>query len=193
MKKEEFVSINEKEAWGGLKNASVHTAAVGARIADNRSRDFGIFGDRITIVGEKKTAEMLRKWVFGTRIQRAIKKNTHFSYYGIGKDANSWSASAHLKGVMLSLNVLCCGEYVQMQAYADRIAGPIDVVPLVDENNVLCWEIVMQRKVAGDGVINENVFGNWPRIYAETKDSAMEMLLDYISNELDGRADIWPV
>ena len=80
MKSTERISFNENENWGGLENASLHTAAVGARIADNRRREFGVFQDRITVVGEKKVAMMLQKWALGRRTLHAIKKHTRFSF-----------------------------------------------------------------------------------------------------------------
>lgn len=45
------ISMNEKEAWGGLKISSDHKAGVGIRMADNPQRDFGVFSNRITCVG----------------------------------------------------------------------------------------------------------------------------------------------
>ena len=40
--------------------------------------------------------------------------------------------------------------------------------------------------------MNGNVVGaDWPKIHADSKDSAMSLLLDYIGNELEGKDDLW--
>ena len=182
MKDAERISFNEKENWGGLENASLHTAAVGARIADSRRREFGVFADRITVVGEKKVAMMLQKWALGRRTLNAIKKHTRFSFYGPGHDENTWMSGETKNGVIISLTVRCCGEYVYLKAYADKVDGPIDLLPAKDENGEVCWEIVMNGNVVG---------ADWPKIHADSKDSAMSLLLDYIGNELEGRDDLW--
>lgn len=60
MKKEaEKVDINRRENWGCLKNPDDHVAAFGARFADNRYREFGIFGNRMTLIGEDTVAYRL--------------------------------------------------------------------------------------------------------------------------------------
>jgi hypothetical protein len=182
MKTAERISYNEKENWGGLEDAHMHTAAVGARIADNRSREFGVFPDRITVVGDKKVAAMLQKWALGKRTLQAVKKHTRFSFYGQGHDENTWMSGGTKNGVIISLIVRCCGEYVYLKAYADKVDGPIDLLPSKDENGESCWEIVMNGNVVGP---------DWPKIHADSKDSAMSLLLDYIGNELEGKGDLW--
>lgn len=176
--KNERLSVNEKENWGGLVDAALHTAAIGARIADSRHRDFMFFPDRMTVVGDGRTARMLEKWALGKKMIKAIKKNTRFSYYGRCKDENWWSTSTTLKGVHLVLSVRCCGEYVHLAAYADKLTGMLDVIHTVDEENLPCWDVL----VGGEG-------GDFPRIYAGSREDAMEILVDYVRNELAGRRD----
>ena len=120
-KKEERISYNEQENWGGLVNPRDHDAAYGARFADNRKREFGIFGDRATLIGENGIAEKLEKLILSKKVQRDIKMNTRFSYYGNDEDRNSWSSTYKIgKDIDVELDVLCSGEYVYVRAYADR-------------------------------------------------------------------------
>ena len=72
MKDAERISFNENENWGGLENASLHTAAVGARIADSRRREFGVFADRITVRRAKGAVAEVRSYVEETMLTSPI-------------------------------------------------------------------------------------------------------------------------
>ena len=114
-----IVSINERENFGMLQSPRTHDAAVGIRIADNRSRDFGIFSDRITVIGEEKLAMRLRMWLLRDRTLKLIKKNVPFVFDGNGEE---WSYDTSLgKDVDVKLNVICRGEYCYVAAYADLV------------------------------------------------------------------------
>lgn len=129
MKKEPVkVDINRLENWGRLENPDDHAAAFGARFADSRSREFGVFGNRMTLIGEEKVAHRLERLILSKKVIKDIKKNTRFSYYGGDKppydDANSWSTTYEMgKSFEVSLDVRCAGEYVYVRAYADCVNG----------------------------------------------------------------------
>lgn len=119
------IEINRQGNWGHLENPDDHVAAFGARFADNRCRDFGIFGNRMTLIGEEAVAHRLERLILSKKVIKDIKKNTGFSYYGGDKppydDANSWSTTYKMgKSFEVSLDVRCAGEYVYVRAYADR-------------------------------------------------------------------------
>lgn len=179
MKMPETVWINANENWGGLVDPKTHDAAIGARFADNKARDFGIFGDRITIVGEKKVADRLKKWLFSKKILDKIRCNTSFVW---GTDGNGWASRFTIgKNIGVTLDVWCAGEYVQVRAYADKMpSGMLDVVPTKDKDGEACFRAVM--------VDRPGVCG--PLIYANNQVDAMYMLLDYVANELDGAEDL---
>lgn len=113
----EILKINMAENWGGLVNPEQHAAAVGARLADNRSRDFGVFGDRITVVGREDVAKKLHRWLFSKKTLKAIAKASCFV----------WSGDAVERDLDLPLNkdykahiyIRCAGEYCYVAAYAD--------------------------------------------------------------------------
>lgn len=115
-----LISINESENWGNLVNPRQHIAAVGARLADNRSRDFGVFGDRITVVGQEDVAEKLHKWLFGRKTLKAIAKMTRYVWDG-DADENEWYPISLGKKYEVRLHVRCCGEYCHVAAYADKV------------------------------------------------------------------------
>lgn len=120
MKKNERISINEKERWGGLVDPEKHVAAVGARIIDNRRRAFEFCGDRMTEVGDEKVVALLRKWAYGKLMMNRIRKNTRFDYDLSG--VNTWEMTdviGRKKDIVAYLKVRCAGEYVYLQAYAD--------------------------------------------------------------------------
>lgn len=124
----DMIEINRKENWGSLENPDNHAAAFGARFADSRSREFGIFGNRMTLIGEEKVAHRLERLILSKKVIKDIKKNTRFSYYGGDKppydDANSWSATYKMGEIYeVSLDVRCAGEYVYVRAYADHVNG----------------------------------------------------------------------
>jgi len=184
MKKEHrLISINANENWGGLENPWDHTAAFGARFADNRHREFGIFGNRMTLIGEDVLAKRLESLIMSSKVIKAIKKNTSFSYYGGDKppydDANNWSAKYSIgRDVDVTLDVTCRGEYVYVRAYADRAKTcTIGVEPIAD-----AWVATMSGRD-----------GKFPVIHANTRAEAMNMLVEFIANELESREDIWPV
>ena len=180
--KTEDISCNEKEAWGQLKDPRSHTAAVGARIVDNRSRDFQIFGDRITVVGQNGVAEKVRKWLFSGKMLKAIKKNTHF-VYGYGDEPCIWTDRFDIGGnIEVELVVRCAGEYCYVAAYADVVAPMvIDLMPLATpDGEKPRWAID----------IDGHVIPALPSVFAKTKGRAMEALFNYLVNELDGRDDI---
>lgn len=181
-KNPKIVSINEQENWGGLVHPGIHTAAFGVRFADNRSREFGIFGNRMTLIGEERVAQRLEKLVLSNKMIREIKNNTSFSYYG-DKDMNFWSTSRKIgEDIFVSIDVTCSGEYVYVRSYADRIESErIGVVPVTDNLGDVAWMVTIGGRCR-----------NFPIIHTETKADATNILMDYIANELDGRDDIWP-
>lgn len=188
MKKEEIVSFNEKENWGGLVDPRDHDAAYGARFADNRKRDFGIFGNRATLIGKKGVAEKLEKLILSKKVIKDIKKNTSFSYYGGDKqpydDKNNWSTRYSLgKDIDVLLDVTCSGEYVYVRAYADRAKSCVlGVEQVADTFGEKAWIVTMEGRS-----------GEFPIIHSETKSEAMNLLMDFIANELEGRDDLWPI
>ena len=177
------ISINEEYNWGWLTEPTSHTAAFGARFADNRSRDFGIFCDRITLIGEEPVAKKLEKLVLGKKVLNAIKRNTSFSYYG-DKDRNCWGTKYSIgNDIDVVLDVLCSGEYVYVKAYADRAPSCVlDVEPVYDKFGEKAFIVKMEGRS-----------GEFPVIHADTKTEAMNMLMDFIANELEGRDDLWPI
>jgi hypothetical protein len=183
MKKEEIVSFNEKENWGGLVNPRDHDAAYGARFADNRKREFGIFGNRATLVGKKSIAEKLEKFILSKKVIKDIRNNTSFSYYG-DKDRNCWSTKYSIgNDIDVLLDVTCSGEYVYVKAYADRAPSCVLDVELVSDK---FGEKAFIVKMEGRS-------GEFPIIHADTKTAAMNTLIDFIANELEGRDDLWPI
>lgn len=121
MKDTRRISINEKECWGRLVDPDKHLAAVGARIIDNRRRAFEFCGDRMTEVGDERAVKILRKWAYGNPMLNMIRKNTRFSF-GYPRDENSWGIECMIgrkKDIHAVLKVICSGEYVYLQAYAD--------------------------------------------------------------------------
>ena len=124
----DMIEINRKENFGFLENPDDHVAAFGARFADRRSREFGIFGNRMTLIGEETVAHRLESLILSKKVINDIKKNTRFSYYGGDKppydDANSWSTKYKMDEIYdVSLDVRCSGEYVYVRAYADYVNG----------------------------------------------------------------------
>lgn len=118
------IEINREYNWGCLKNPDDHVAAFGARFADSRCREFGVFGNRMTLIGKEAVAHRLERLILSKKVIKDIKKNTRFSYYGGDKpqydDANSWSTTYKMgKSFEMSLDVRCAGEYVYVRAYAD--------------------------------------------------------------------------
>lgn len=181
MKKEpKKIAINAKENWGRLIDPDTHTAAFGARFADNRSRNFGMFGNRMTLIGEDQIAQRLERLILSNKVIRAIKKNTSFAFSG--SDWNCWATTYSLgKDIDVTLSVECSGEYVYVKAYADRAPScSLDVVQVEDEFGDVAWLATMEGRS-----------GEFPVIHAKTKASAMNILMDFVANELEGRDDLW--
>lgn len=178
------ISVNEKEAWGMLLYDNDFDACIGARFADNRRREFGIFGDRITMVGEDRVVSALKKWLFGKKTINAIKRNTSFAY-GIN-DRNCWATSETIacKGyeIQVTLSVKCQGEYAYVSAYASKIPDSRVWVDLVHQKND-AGEYGFQIRISGRA-------GDFPVIWAKNKLEATNILLDYISNGLEGKEDM---
>lgn len=174
------ISVNEAEAWGRLKDPRSHSAAFGARLVDNKRREFAAFGDRMTEVGDDRIVGKVKKWLFGKKMQKKIKENTHFVY---GADACTWTDRFDIGGhIEVRVVVVCAGEYCNVAAYADLVP-PVEIglMPL--------------EEVDGEGPrwaidLNGYVIPSFPRIFAKTKGRAMEMLVNYIDNELRDRDDI---
>lgn len=178
------VSFNEKEAWGMLLYDSDFDACIGARFADNCRREFGIFGDRITMVGEDRVVSALKKWLFGKKTINAIKRNTSFAR-GID-DMNCWATSEAIacRGyeIQITLSVKCQGEYAYVSAYAIKIPivkVSLDIVHQKNENGCYGFQI----RIPGKN-------GDFPVIWAKNKLEAVNVFLDYISNGLDGKEDM---
>lgn len=113
----EILRINMAENWGGLVNPEQHVATVGARLADNRSRDFGVFGDRITVVGRENVAKKLHRWLLSKKTLKAIAKASCFVW---GGDAVERDLDLPLnKDYKVHLHIRCAGEYCYVAAYAD--------------------------------------------------------------------------
>ena len=120
MKKEpEKVDINRRLDWGHLENPDDHLAAFGVRLADNRSRDFGVYGDRMTLIGEKKVAIRLNKFVVSRKVLNLVKKNTHFTW--AGADGAFETDLMMGKLIKVHLKAVCAGEYCRIAAYADYV------------------------------------------------------------------------
>ena len=184
--KNKRIAINEEMNWGGLEDTDRHDASFGARFADNRSRDFGIFGNRMTLIGDERIAHKLERLILGNKVIRDIKKNTSFSYYGGDKppydDANNWSTRYSIgKDIDVTLEVTCRGEYVYVRAYAD-IARPL-TIDVENKDGLIddAWiPVVNGREVETE-------------IHAVSKTEALRIVEEFISNELEARRDLWPV
>lgn len=114
-----MTSINENENWGNLVEPRRHAAAVGARLADNPRRDFAIFGNRITVVGQDAAAKRLLRLLFSRRTLRLIARSSRFMP-GCEASEASISGLALGKKYKVDIHVCCRGEYCHVQAYADR-------------------------------------------------------------------------
>lgn len=181
MKEKEIIRYNLDVKWGGLVNPEMHDAAVGIRIADNRKRDFGIFNDRMTVFGEKKTANKLHKWLFSNKTLKRIKANTSFRF---GLDPSCWATRENVGDLRVTLDVKCKGEYAYVSAYADVIQGigdDICLFPSFDKHGQPCWQIEIRGEWA-----------DYPMIHAVSKEYAQSVLVDYIANELRGKDDMVP-
>ena len=113
----EKVDINRREDWGHLENPDDHLAAFGVRLADNRSRDFGVYGDRMTLIGDKKIGTRLNKFVVSRKVLNLVKKNTHFTW--AGADGAFETDLMMGKRIKVHLKAVCAGEYCRIAAYAD--------------------------------------------------------------------------
>jgi len=119
-----YISINECENWGMLQAPRNHVAAVGARMADNLRREFGVFGDRITVVGREDVAKKLQRWLFSKKMLKAIANASRFVWSG---DAVERDLELPLnKDYKVNIHIRCAGEYCYVAAYADAIQEKID-------------------------------------------------------------------
>lgn len=171
------VSVNEKEAWGLLNyDDNKFDACVGVRLADNPKRDFGIFSDRITAVGEKSVVKTLKTWLFSKKTLSAIKRNTLFRYEG---KSSRWTANYDIgrgRRINVLLNAECRGEYCYVSAYATRYpSGKVHVEPAVDSVGLSCWIAVMDDRPEFQS----------PYIYTDTRFKATNIFLDWIANHLE--------
>lgn len=115
------VEINRQENWGCLESPDVHLAAVGARLADNRSREFGVYGNRMTAIGDRKVAAMLNKWLVSRKTLNAVRKNTRF-VYGLDECVFEMDALIGRRGdIKVHMKAMCRGEYCYLAAYADMV------------------------------------------------------------------------
>lgn len=117
-KKPTYISINERENWGMLQGPRNHVAAVGARMIDNRRRNFDIPGDRITVVGREDVAKKLHRWLFSKKTLKMIAKNSSFVWGGGAFNVDLPTVPL-CKGFEAYVHVRCCGEYCYVAAYAD--------------------------------------------------------------------------
>lgn len=120
-----YISINETDNWGRLVNPREHVAAVGARMCDNRSRDFGIFGNRITAIGRQDVAERLQKWLFSKKTLKGIAKASHFVWGGDAFETDI-KGLALGKKYTVDIHIRCCGEYCYIAAYADKVESDLN-------------------------------------------------------------------
>lgn len=121
-KDKEPLAINVNENWGGLESPGNHTAAIGARMIDNRMRDLQVLPDRCTVIGDRDTVVALQKWLFSNKTMKSIKRNTSFSW-GLD-DMNCWTTKEVIgrnKNIHVALRARCSGEYCYVAAYADII------------------------------------------------------------------------
>lgn len=175
MKKDKRVEYNPDKCWGGLKNPLSHTAAFGARTIDNASRKFEFLPDRITATGEKKVLDKLKKWVSSRKVLNLIAKNTK---YVQGLDAMYYSIVKKMRrDVLAIIHVKCAGGYCYISAYADRTETVgISVEKAVSSpGEPQIWKI----RIPGYA-------GDYPYIRAESGKEAMDALLGFLHNELDG-------
>lgn len=175
MKKDKLVKYNPDECWGGLKNPLSHTAAFGARTIDNTSRKFEFLPDRITATGEKRVLDKLKKWVSSGKTLKMIAKNTR---YVPGLDATYYSIVKKIcREVWAILHVKCAGGYCYISAYADRTETVgISVERVVSSpGDPQMWKIIIPGHA-----------GDYPYIQAESGKEAMDALLGFLHNELDG-------
>lgn len=120
------ISINEHENWGMLQGPRNHVAAVGARMIDNRRRDFDIPGNRITVVGREDVAKKLQRWLFSKETLKTIAKITRYVWGGDADEKELYPISLGNKYVV-RLHVRCCGEYCYIAAYADAVEDMKDM------------------------------------------------------------------
>lgn len=172
------VNVNGREAWGQLRYDREFDACIGARFADNSQRDFGIFGDRITMVGDDYVVRTLKQWLFSKKTLTAIKRNTSFRP-GMYDTPSCWASVFDIgrdKSIHVVLEVRCNGEYCYVAAYATKIpSGRIRVAPTFDDAGSPCWVAVIEDRPEFQS----------PYIYTDTRLKATNRLLDWIANNLE--------
>ena len=175
VKSKEFLSINEKENWGNLVDPRGHAAAIGLRLADNRRRNFQMFSDRCTVVGDRDVAVKAQKWLYSRKTMNAIKRNTSFAF-GVD-DRNCWATTDVIgrnKDIHVTIDVTCSGEYCYVRVYADRLPSlELNVESAFDKERNHCWAVVFPSM----GI-------RGPLIYAKTRIDAMKAFQEYLANEL---------
>ena len=175
----EKVSFNAAEAWGLLddRDYDKYDAVVGVRFCDNRSRNLATFANRQTVVGDKALTRKISKWLFSKRTMQAIKANTSFC---LGLDGNTWvtrTAMGNDNDIQVLLRATCRGEYCYVGVYAKRVRnGRIFVLPDISEGGSPGWRV---------GI--EGQYGDFPMVYADSANEAIEKVMSYIANELDGK------
>lgn len=125
-KKPEMISIQEEANWGNLQEPRKHLAAIGARMIDNRRRNFDILWDRVTVVGRLDVAEKLKKWLFARKTLKEIAKNTRYVWGGNADEKELYPISLGKKYVV-RLHVRCAGQYCYVAAYADAVEDMKDM------------------------------------------------------------------
>ena len=106
-----MTSVNEKENWGNLVEPRRHAAAVGARLADNPRRDFAIFGNRITVVGQDDAAKRLLRLLFSRRTLRLIVRSSRFM-------PGCEASEASISGLALGKNTRLTSTYAAVASIA---------------------------------------------------------------------------
>ena len=115
------IEINRQENWGCLESPDAHLAAVGARLADNRSRDFGVYGNRMTVIGKRKVATLLNEWLVSRKTLNDVKRNTHFVYGADGCVFEMDALIGRRGDIKVHMKAICRGEYCHLAAYADMV------------------------------------------------------------------------
>lgn len=178
----EKVSFNAAEAWGllGDRDYDKYDAVVGVRFCDNASRNLATFANRQTVVGDKALTKKLSKWLFSKRTMQIIKANTSFCW---GGDGNTWvtrTAFGKHNEIQVLLRATCRGEYCHVGVYAKRVRnGRIFVLPDISYRRTPGWRVEI-----------EGQYGDFPLVYADSADEAIEKVMSYIANELNGKESL---
>lgn len=112
------IEINRDLNLGLIEHPDGHLAAAGARLCDNRRRDFIVLPDRMTVIGEPDAALTLRELIVSKRVLALVRQNTRFSP---GLEPSTWSHEFEHRRLHVVLRVRCAGEYCNVSACADMI------------------------------------------------------------------------